>query len=266
MTTYIGTPGALMKVACPSRLSSGGGRAVSFEGTQSRRKAFLGQSVLREWAVDISTVTPRDMAVFEHLADFAMPPFVYYPDDAVLHNILSPAYAALAAGTHTGLDGSLVEVESGVFVKAVAASGNNFSFPYRDGTGLDAVPIPRGAPVTVSAWMRGGTVSGDTQLSVIWRGAAGEYLSTESTRFAGTSTLTRRHVTLTPAPGAASMTFQMWAQQTAGIAISLTSSLMPYAPGRGAPRTVVHGLSRDLIVAYDRLTLEDASFTITEVG
>lgn len=255
-----------MSVTCPSRLSSGGGRAVSFEDTQSRRKAFLGRSALREWSVDISTVAPRDMAVFENLADYSRPPFVYYPDDAVLHNILSPAYAALAAGTHTGLDASLVEVKPGVFVKAVAASGNNFSLPYRDGTGLDAVPIPSGVPVTVSAWMRGGTVSGDTQISVVWRGATGENLSTVSTRFPGTSVLTRRHVTLTPPPGAASMTFQMWAQQTAGIAISLTSSLMPYAPGRGAPRTVVHGLSRDLIVAYDRLTLEDASFTVTEVG
>lgn len=265
MTTYIGTPGALMKVACPSRLSSGGGRAVLFEDTQSRRKAFLGRSVLREWSVDIGAVSPRDMAVFEHLADFSMPPFVYYPDDAVLHNILAPAYAALAVGTHTGLDASLVEVEPGLFVKAVAASGNNFSLPYRNGL-LDQVPIPQGVPVTVSAWMRGGTVSGDTQISVIWRGAAGEYIATESTRFPGTSTLTRRHVTLTPPPGAASMTFQMWAQQTAGIAVSLTNTLMPYAPGRGAPRTVVRGLSRDLIVAYDRLTLEDASFTVTEVG
>lgn len=254
-----------MKVACPSRLSSGGGRAVSFEDTQSRRKAFLGRSVLREWSVDISTVTPRDMAVFEHLADFSMPPFVYYPDDAVLHNILSPAYAAFAPGAHTGLDASLVEVEPGVFVKAVAASGSNFSFPYRGGV-LDAVPIPSGVPVTVSAWMRGGTVSGDTQISAVWRGAAGEYISPESTRFPGTSVLTRRHVTLTPPPGAASVTFQFWAQQTAGVAVSLTSSLMPYAPGRGAPRTVVHGLSRDLIAAHDRLTLESASFTVSEVG
>lgn len=265
MTTYIGTPGALMKVACPSRLSSGGGRAVSFEDTQSRRKAFLGRSVLREWSVDLSAVSPADLAVFEHLADYSRPPFVYYPDDAVLHNILAPSYAALAVGTHTGLDASLVEVEPGVFVKAVAASGNNFSFPYRGGL-LDAVPIPQGVPVTVSAWMRGGTVSGDTQISVIWRGVDGSSVSIESTRFPGTSTLTRRHVTLTPPPGAASMTFQFWAQQTAGVAVSLTDTLMPYAPGRGAPRTVVHGLSRDLIVAYDRLTLEDSSFTVTEVG
>lgn len=265
MTTYIGTPGALMSVACPSRLSSGGGRAVTFEDTQSRRKAFLGRSALREWSVDIGVASPREMAVFEHLADYSMPPFVYYPDDAVLHNILAPAYAAFAPGTHTGLDASLVEVESGVFVKAVAASGSNVSFPQRDGL-LDAVPIPRGGPVTVSAWMRGGTVSGDTQISVIWRGATGEYISPESTRFPGTSVLTRRHVTMTPPPGAASMTFQFWAQQTAGVAVSLTSSLMPYAPGRGAPRTVVHGLSRDLIVAHNRLTLEDASFTVTEVG
>lgn len=265
MSTYIGTPGALMKVACPSRLSSGGGRAVSFEGTQSRRKAFLGRSVLREWSVDMSAATPRDMAVFEHLADYGTPPFVYYPDDAVLHNVLAPAYAALAPGTHTGLDASPVEVEPGLFVKAVATSGSNFSFPYRDGL-LDAAPIPSGVPVTVSAWMRGGTVSGDTQISVIWRGAAGEFISTVSTRFPGTSVLTRRHVTLTPPPGSASMTFQMWAQQTAGVAVSLTSKLTEYAPGRGASRTVVHGLSRGLIVAHDRLTLEDASFTITEVG
>ena len=265
MTTYIGTPGALMKVACPSRLSSGGGRAVTFEDTQTLRKAFLGRTALREWSVDLSAASPADVAVFEWLADYGTPPFVYYPDDAVLHNVLAPAFAALAPGTHTGLDASLVEVEPGVFVKAVAASGSNFSFPYRDGL-LDAVPIPSGVPLTVSAWMRGGTVSGDTQISVVWRGAAGEFISTVSTRFPGTSTLTRRHVTLTPPPGAASMTFQMWAQQTAGVSVSLTDTLTGYAPGRGAPRTVVHGLSRDLIVAYDRLTLEDARFTVTEVG
>lgn len=265
MTTYIGTPGALMKVACPSRLSSGGGRAVTFEDTQTRRKAFLGRTALREWSVDLSAASPADVAVFEYLADYGTPPFVYYPDDAVLHNVLAPAFAALAPGTHTGLDASLVEVEPGVFVKAVAASGSNFSFPYRDGL-LDAVPIPSGVPLTVSAWMRGGTVSGDTQISVVWRGAAGENITTESTRFPGSAVLARRHVTLTPPPGAATMTFQFWAQQTAGIAVSLTNHLTPYAPGRGARRAVVHGLTRDLLVAYDRLTLESASFTVTEVG
>lgn len=265
MTTYIGTTGALMKVSCPSRLSSGGGRAVTFSDTQTRRKAFLGRVALREWSVDMSTVSPADMAVFEWLADYGRPPFVYYPDDAVLHNIFTPAWAALAPGTHTGVDVGLVEVEPGVFVKAVAASENTVSLPRYNDT-LAPLPIPSGEPVTVSAWMRGGTAYGDTQISVVWRGAAGEYLDTVSTPFTDTGMLTRRHVTLTPPPGAAAMTFQFWAQQTAGIAVSLTDAVMPYAPGRGARRAVVHGLSRDLLVAHDRLTLEDASFTVSEVG
>lgn len=265
MTTFIGTTGALMKVSCPSRLSSGGGRAVTFSDTQTRRKAFLGRVALREWTVDMSTVSPADMAVFEWLADYGRPPFIYYPDDAVLHNVLSPAYAAFAPGTHTGLDAGLVEVEPGVHVRVVSASGSNFSLPYRPGSGLESVPVASG-PVTVSAWMRGGTVSGDTQISVVWRSATGDNLGAESTRFPGTPGFARRHVTLTPPPGAVGITLQMWAQQTAGIAVSLTDHLTPYAPGRGARRAVVHGLSRDLIVAHDRLTLEDASFTVSEVG
>jgi len=265
MSTYIGTTGALMKVSCPSALSSGGGRAVSFSDTQSRRKAFLGRVARREWTVDMAAVSPADMAVFEWLADYGQPPFVYYPDDAALHNVLSPAYAAFAPGTHTGLDVGLVEVEPGVHVKAVAASGDNFSLPYRDGTGLDRIPIASG-PITVSAWMRGGTVSGDTQFSVVWRSVAGDNISTASTRFPGTAGFTRRHVTLTPPPGAAAITLQIWAQQTAGLAVSLTDHLTDYAPGRGARRAVVHGLSRSLIAAHDRLTLEGASFTVSEVG
>lgn len=262
MTTYMGPIGSLLSVKCPSDLSRGGGRSVSFSDTMSRRKAFIGRNTPREWSVDIGVASPGDLAGFEWLANYGAPPFAYYSDDAVLHNILSPAAAAFAPGAYEGLEGALVEVEPGVHVKSALPDGpdNAVGLPFA-GDEVDPMPIPAGMPLTFSAWTRGGS-----RFQVFWRDISGEMITTESGDIFDTADWSRQHATLTPPTRAVQMSVNVFAAQVAGPAVSITDSLTPYAPGRGAKRAVVYGMSESLILVTRDKSLTSASFTVSEVG
>lgn len=264
--SFLGPVGSLIPVKCASQLTVAGGRQVSFTRTLGKQKAFLGKVSAREWSVDIGLAKPHELSGLRWLAENVNSPMVWYAPDAVVGNVLTPDAANFSPESHTGLGGSLVEVESVGHIPSVLADGRNFSLPWRGGS-LDPIPVVPGRPVTVSVWLRGGDVNGDqAQISVIWRDIIGSNMNTESTRFPATGELVRRSVTLTPPAGAVSLSLQLWCVQAAGVAVTLTDDVGPYSPGKGARRVIAHGLSESLILVTQDRSISSASFTVTEVG
>lgn len=262
MTSYIGPVGSLIPVKCPSSLGVSGGRDVSFTRTLGRQKAFMGKAASRTWEASLGLATPGQLAGLQWLADYGTAPFAWYGPDAVARNILEPAVAGLVPGRHSGLEGPMVEVEPGVWVKsAVRDGGTGLSIPLRSGS-LDPVPILPGKPVTVSAWLRG-TASG---IDVAWRDLSGTTVGSSAGPLASRASLTRVSRTLVAPAGAAQVSITFQAEQVAGPAVSLTDKLASYSPGKGCKRAVVHGLSEALVMATDQQAYSSASFTITEVG
>lgn len=262
MTTYLGPVGSIIPVKCASRLTSSGGREVSFTRTLGKQKAFLGRVRAREWSVDVGLAKPHELSGLRWLAEYSSGPLVWYPPEAVAGNILNQDQAALAPGTHDGLEGPLVDVEDGLYVKsAVPSDGSWTNFPLRFGL-TDGIPVVPGVPVTVSAWLRGST----SRINVIWRDIDNADIGRSDGDPVSRDSLERVSVTLVPPVGASQMTFVLHGSQIAGPAVTMTGRLMPYSPGRGAKRVVVHGLTDAVIRATENQQLKSLSFTVSEVG
>lgn len=223
----------------------------------------MGRKSSRDWSVDADFTEAGESSGLRWLAEFGRPPFVWYSPDAVFGNILEPAVAGLVSGTHNGLEGALVEVESGIWVKSVIADGTlSVRFPYRSGV-VDPVPVVPGRKLTVAGWARGASF----RITVFWTGIDGADLGNSVGADLSHSVLTRVSWTLTPPPGAAGMEVRfVGASQVAGPTVSLTSSVTPYSPGKGCKRAVVHGLSEALVLVTSPASLSSFSFTVSEVG
>ncbi|MGP9490047.1 hypothetical protein ACT3R5_15955 [Glutamicibacter sp. AOP5-A2-7] len=261
MTSYIGPVGSLIPVKCPSSLSVSGGRGVSFTRTLGRQKAFMGRVTSRTWEATLSAATePRKMAGLAWLVDYGTPPFVWYGSDAAVGNILEPSVAGLVPTSISGLEGPMVEVEAGVWVKSALPTVTSVSMPYRGGS-LDPVAVVPGVALTVSGWVRGAS-----SVAVVWRDVLGASMSTVTASFGTSTGLVRRWATFTPPSGAVQMTLQFFCTQLAGPAVSLTDAVAPYVPGKGCKRAVPHGLSEALTMTTRESSMGGYSFTITEVG
>lgn len=263
--SFLGPVGSIIPVKCASRLTSSGGRQVSFQDTLSKRKAFLGKVTAREWDVDIGLAKPSELSGLRWLAENVNAPMVWYSPDAVVGNILTPAQADLTPTTHDGLEGPLVEVEPGVHVKSASPTGDPLALRDPDGA-LHMAPTSAGRQLTVSAWLRGNTLSGRQMIRVIWRNFSGANIGQSDTNFDVSSVFARRAATVTPPAGAVGFNVMFYAAQVAGPAVTMTDEVTPYSPGRGATKVIVHGLSDAVIRATETQQLGSLSFRVTEVG
>lgn len=264
MTTYLGPVGSLIEIKCPAELNISGGRAVSLTRTLSRQKAFMARAGSREWSAQLSeATTPGQVSGLSWLAEFGNPPFVWYPPDATVGNILDPAVAALAPARHNGLEGALVEVEPGVWVKSAVPNGSTtLGMPYR-GSSLDPIPIIPGRPLTISAWLQGS----DAGIGLVWRDIQGNTVSSGGTRPSqNLAKLTRVSRTVAPPLGAVTVSLILHCQMAAGPAVTLTDAMTPYSPGKGCKRTVIHGLSEAVTLATAKQSMSGYSITVSEVG
>lgn len=262
MTTFLGPVGSLIPVKCASQLTSSGGRQVSFGDTLGKRKAFLGQVRAREWSVDIGLAKPAELSGLRWLAENVHAPMVWYPPDAVVGNIVTPAQGDFTVRAHNGLEGPLVEVEPGVWVKsALPSGGTSVAFPRANGVRMPA-PVVQGVPVTASAWLRGS----NARVQLVWWSADQVNLGSVSSTVSSGAEFRRVHVTAVPPMGAVGLTCELTGTQVAGPAVTLTDKLLPYSPGRGATRVVTHGLADAIIRATENQQLQSLSFTVSEVG
>lgn len=267
---FLGPLGALVEfVHYKGGLSSQDSRDVSFKRTLGGgRKAFMGPNLgLREWSVSTKGLGPEQFAQFELLAAgaYGSPPFWWVDPAAQVTNVLSPRMSMPGFGNEFAFSGGsagtmvipglgpvpAVTVPAGAILKVALAT-----------------PVVAGVPLTGAVYVSGnsagsiraqflnssGTWTHDSVSQVTFGAPA--RISTSSVARDGDQTLDLR---ITSA-GAFTVALP---------SVTWTPNLLPWSKGRGARRTVVHGIS-DEVVNADATTstgrIIDFSFTVTEVG
>lgn len=270
MSIYLGNLGRLVELKGPSSQSVSVDDGFSLETTlEGRVKAQARTARPRQWSVDIGAATPADIANLLAFAggEWGNGPFVWVSVDAPVTNLLTPAIASCgreALYSATTSVGGPMALGDGTFSgrSLLADSATAWSF-----VGESRVPVIPGQKVTGSMTV----IGAGAVVRLTWYGADGLTISHAESSVTGVAGSPRRiHVTGTPPVGAVScLLATRGALQAARPAITWTDTLFDWHPGEGCPKAVIHGLSRQVILAlrdpsYGRYS--NASFTITEVG
>lgn len=271
MSVYLGELGRMVELKSPSSQAVTVDDGTVFEQTlEGRVMAQVRSARRRSWSVDIGAATPMDLANLLAFAggEWGKGPFVWVSADAPVTNMLTPEGSlgvSNAAGNANALRSGPMNLGADGWAGSSMSAVNPSALMWMDGT---RVPVLQGQAVTGSASVLG--VGAKVRLH--WYAANGSALATVSTSpGSGVGAEARRlHVTATPPPGAASSALSVInAAQATRPAITWTDTLFDWQPGEGCLKAVIHGLSRQVILAlrdpaYGRYA--NASFTITEVG
>ena len=273
MSVYLGSLGRLVELKCPASQSVSIDDGYSFQTTLEGRVKAQARTVRpRSWSVDIGAATPADLADLLAFAggEWGNGPFVWVSTDAPVTNLLTPEVSLCGP---QAVFSSTVSRTGPMALGDGRFSGASLMTSDPNGTLWVAaskapVPVLPGQPVTASAYVLG--AGGKVRLH--WVAADGSAMNGTVTS-AGTGTAgtpQRLHATGVPPVGAVSCTMSTTkALQITRPAITWTDKLFDWQPGEGCQKAVLHGLSRNLILAlrdpsYGRYS--SASFTITEVG
>lgn len=267
---YLGTLGRLVELKCPSSQSVPADDPFTFERTlEGRVKAQARPLQRRQWSVQVSTGTPRDVGALAAFAggEWGRGPFVWVSTDAPVTNLLTPEQSTCDPSTlYTSGVTATGPLDLGVdgwagrsFTNATPA--NQFYF------GNQGAPVLPGQKVTASAYL----VGAGAAVRLRWADAAGTFISTTTGAGDGVAGVAKRlSVTATPPANAAqAQVLAVNATQGARPALTWTDTPFEWSDGQGCPKAVISGLDRQLVLAlrdprYGRYA--DASFTITEVG
>lgn len=269
---YLGTPGRMVGLKCPSsqQLTSEGEPSFEYS-LEGRRLAQVAPSIgRRAWQCQLSDASTPDQvgAVMAFInREWGNGPFSFVSADAPVTNMVSPAASScdpelilgsvlLAGGPMPLLDGSWAGRS---IINSDPAQLLAFS--------PEHVPAIPGQAVTGSAFLRGaGAVA-----RMYFYDAAGIPISNyASTVSATASTTVRSWVTaVAPSNAVTCRVFGHSASQGARPAITWTDTLVDWADGQGCAKAIIHSPSRTLIMAsrdprggrYSNL-----SFTVSEVG
>lgn len=271
MSIYLGNLGRLVELKSPSSQSVAADDGYSFETTlEGRVKAQARTARPRQWSVDIGAATPADLANLLAFAggEWGTGPFVWVSADAPVTNMLTPEVSlcgpSAVYGTASAIGGPMVLGDGAMAGRSLVptAPGSHVLI------GAIRAAVVSGQPVTGSAWVIGNT---STYARLAWYDAAGNLISdTRGTPIRVAGDPRRATVTGVPPAGAAGCLLSIYgAQQIARPAVTWTDTVFDWQPGEGCPKAVIHGLSKQLILAlrnpsYGRYS--NASFTVTEMG
>lgn len=266
MTSFIGLPGALAEIACPTREDITTDRAVSelvpFSGA---RIVQLGRRTRRSWSIDWGAEHPRDYAVLDALTRWDTP-LVWVGALAQATNLLTPEQAALEDASFADGAGSLrgLITPGGTPVLQWAGGPRGSAVNV---TAEKPVPVRAGVPVTVSLWGQRAASDTSVRFAYNFRDSTGAVVQTSTLSGRSTDDLVRLWWTLTPPPGAADMSVLVRDAQVLALPqVTWTSTVMEWAPGRGVHRVVVLPGNETPLVAHNRQVLTQAAYSILEVG
>jgi hypothetical protein len=270
VTVYLGIPGRLVELRCPSDQSSPADGVFSFERTlEGRVKAQARRLSRRQWSVAVSAATPADVGALAGFAggEWGRGPFVWVSADAPVTNLLTPEQSLCDPST---LYTAGVIAGGPLNLGSDGWAGRSFLNPDPATTfrfGGQGAPVLPGQKVTASAYV----VGAGSKVQIRWEDAAGAFISAVTSTSSGVAgSATRVSITATPPTNAALANVNaVSTAQAARPALTWTDTLFDWSDGQGCPKAVVSGLDRRLVLAlrtpgYGRYA--DASFTITEVG
>lgn len=275
MTAYLGSPGAMVRVACPADQSKDTARPARYLNTIGGTTfTQVGSRTKRSWDVRLPAAsTPAEVAAWEAFVEgeFGHGPWHFIPEMAATTNLISPRGSVLDHGetVHGGTspNGGPMTLADGSRAGRswLVEPGTNLLLPWVGE--LERVPVLPGVPVTASLWVAGSTTP---QMRVA------VYDENETfTRYVYGSTHSgsgpeRLHVTFTPNLGEASCLIfipgNSESYRVARPAFTWTEALRPWSVGDGAPKVHIAGMSEDVTLAVPGREMVGLSLTVQEVG
>lgn len=266
MPVYLGSLGRLVKLPYVGSQQVQAEERYNFSSTlEGKRKAQVKPKGPRTWDLSADHYRPNEHSLLSQFANGAWGngPFVFVSADAPVSNMLTPAAASCDPALVNGATNSA----GGPMLTPDGWAGRSYmnSDPAKllwFGTGH--TPVIPGMRVTVSAYLLGNGAA----VRIYFYDATGVSLpSSTSTVSATAGTVVRSHVTREPPPGAVSCrVLAVNAIQGTRPAITWTPTLLDWADGQGCEKAVVHGVTRDQVLAVAGNTYSNLSFTVSEVG
>lgn len=264
MPVYIGSLGRMIKLPYVGSQQLQQEERYTFkktvEGKNSAQRIPRGH---RSWALTADHFRANESATLQEFADgsWGRGPFWFLSADALVSNVLPPITKVF--GPH--VDGGPARLSEGGWSPYSMKRSDGLAGTIQFVASGENPPVLPGVSVTGSAWLHG---SGATLL-MQWYSSAGTLLGSASSSVGQSvgTVFTRVHVTGVPPLNTAFVA--MTARDALGAtrpAISWTDKLQPYGDGQGCPKAVVHGVSRDQVLAVPGNTFSNLSFTVTEVG
>lgn len=269
-SVYLGELGRLVSIKCPSSQQEAAQGEPIIERTLEGnvRAQFPWSPERRVWSLGTSdATTPEDQGTLQSFAagEWGNGPFVFVSADAPVTNLLSPAVASC--------DPSIMGASakpSGPMVTPIGRKGR--SVQHGDSGDLsfsssEFTPVVPGQWVTASAFADGN----GARVQLRFYSATGSQLSQTSSGATDTPWVAKRlSISMAaPANSAYCRIFGVDGVSFVGPAITWTKEVFPWAAGNGCPKAIIHGLSKNLVLASREVRgarYAGMSFTITEVG
>lgn len=264
MPVYIGSLGRMVKLPYVGSQQVQAEERYNFSSTlEGKRKAQVKPNGPRTWALSADHFRPNEHSLLSQFADGAWGngPFVFVSADAPVSNMLTPDGAACKNVVTSGASlGGPALCSDGTWSAQSLLTGGASSVFFQ----TERMPVVPGSQVTVSAEVLG---SGG-RVSVSFFTATGTFISTVmSPSSAVAGQMTRLSVTtVVPSTAAAANVAVQNAVQATRPQLTWTDRLMPWSDGQGCAKAVVHGVSRDQVLAVQGHTFSNVGFTVSEVG
>lgn len=271
MSIYLGQLGRLVELKCPASLQVAPDDGYSFDTTaEGKRVGQVGYSRGRRvWSLATSdATTPRDQGAIMAFVngEWGDGPFVFVSADAPVVNMMSPEQASCDPSALWGSNA----IKGGPMLTPDGWAGRSFANADPASSlymGLDLTPVLPGTSVTGSAYVQGaGAVA-----SVAFYDADAEFISQEYSTVAATAGTSKRSwiTAVAPADAAGCQIVAINTSQACRPAVTWTDTLVEWGDGQGCPKAVLHGASRNLVLASRDPRggrYSNVSYTVTEVG
>lgn len=267
MTVYLGTLGRMVEIwSTPSAQVQAEDRYSFTTTLEGRRKAQVRRNGRRTWSLNSAFADPRESAALQQFADGAWGngPFVFVSADAPVSNLLTPEVStcgpAAVFSSSVSASGPMY-LGDGEYAARSLVQSNPAAVMYFGGVRTPAV---EGRKITVSAWVLGAS----SAARVLWYDLSGALVGSSTSTVTGSDSMpVRSYVTVEPPLGAVScLVGAINATRGAQPAITWSDSLLPWGDGQGCDKAVVHGVTRDQVLAVPGHTYSNVSFTVSEVG
>lgn len=262
MSSWIGVPGALVEITCPSSEDMTPEQSITelvpFSG---QRIVQVGPGLRRTWSIGYNLARPHEMAVLDQLAYGWSGALSWVGAQASVTNLLTPGQSAFADDTQAigGATVSTGALDCGGTATARWAGGPPGS-AVRIGFSR-SIPVIGGKRVTIRSWVQ--VAAPGAQMVRTWLDATGSNISSGhvplSDGWASSSA--------TPPADAASVRLE-WRDclVVACLQMVWADSISEYAPGRGVHRVQLSAATDSLVSANRFLTASSTSYTLMEVG
>lgn len=267
MTVYLGTLGRMIPIYSTPSAQLETEERYSFSTTlEGRRKAQARPIGRRTWGLNAKFADPSEHSLLSQFANGAWGPgpFIFVSADALVSNMLTPEAASCHPDSNSAVwvsgNGPVELPEVGWVPRSFIGNGTG---PILFGS--DFTPVRHGVRYSVSAFVFGE----GSAVRANFYDDNGSLMGGETSTVTGNNSgFVRSHISIVPGAGVAGIVVSaVNAAITACPQISEgPGSPLSWSEGQGCAKAVVHGVSRDQVLAVPGNTFSNVSFTVSEVG